>query len=452
MPKRAHVSDENPPRQGIGPRTAIALRRAPVAGMLLVAAMFHLATLSMQVAPRYRLLDFSSHYVSALAMRDGMNPYSDNLLEMSARLNLDAGAMIHSAETPVFLLCFEPLTRLSPRLAHAVWISLNFVLLIASLWMLLAPAGAESRAAALSLAALAFLYSPIDQVFIWGQTQIVLVFLLVLAMRSLGRGRRGDVGAGAGLALAGLLRAFPLLMGGYLLARRKWRALFWMVVFCVGGALATAAITGVARCFSWVRMIAWNSGFWQSSLAFNLGLAPFVSRMFWYAFGAPLSPALELGRHLAVLVCAFAIVMLVWRTTPHRETEPDRDFRAYGLWIAAAIVLSPIAWPHYMALLLIPFATIAWCALEGRGSALAVWALVANFFLSALWLRFWAADTPRFNAGLPLGPSVLIVAVAELGFVVMMLGFLAAYWSAIGRPQTVQALDRPVRSSQPART
>lgn len=430
MPERSHGSDENPPPHGIGARAAILLGRPPVAAILLAAALFHLVTLSTQVAPRYRLLDFSSHYVSTLAMREGMDPYSDDLLVMSARLNLDAGAMIHSAETPVFLLCFRPLTMLSPRLAHRVWISLNFALLIASLWMLLVPVGSTSRAAALSLAGLALMYPPVDQVFVWGQTQIVLMFLLVLAMRSLGRGRGGDLGAGAAIALAGLLRAFPLLLAGYLVARRNWRALFWMVAFCVAGTLATAWMIGVARCLSWVKMIAWNSGYWQSSLAFNIGLAPFVSRMFWYTFGARLSPALELARQIAVLVASLAIVTFAWRVTPHRVAYPDGDFRAYGLWIAAAIVLSPIAWPHYMALLLIPYAVIAWRALAGRGSPRAVWAAVANFAMSGLWLHFWATDTPRFNAGIPPTPSAAIVVIAELGSVVVMLGFLAAYWSA----------------------
>ncbi len=38
-----------------------------------------------------------------------------------------------------------------------------------------------------------------------------------------------------------------------------------------------------------------------------------------------------------------------------RIGRSDRDGRAFSLWLITSIMLSPIAWPHYLALLTIPY-------------------------------------------------------------------------------------------------
>ena len=103
------------------------------------------------------------------------------------------------------------------------------------------------------------------------------------------------------------------------------------------------------------------------------------------------------------------------------------------MWVAASILLSPIAWPHYLTLLIIPALLLVQASLDGRASARAQVALVAQYLLCAVWLGYWARFGPRFLAGRATNTSFAMILVAELGFVAMALGFLFSYWSATDR-------------------
>ncbi len=419
---------EQPAQSESGGRVAVALGSKRLAALLVLAALLHTVLLCRQVAPRFSRLDFSSYYVSALAMREGLDPYSANLLTFGDKLGLDVGAMIHVGETPTLLMCLEPLTTMSPLAAHRTWMTVNLVLFAASLWMLLYPFRELSPTTAISLSAITILFPPIEQNFIWAQCQVVVLFLLVVMMRSLQR--RNDILVGAAVATAGLLRAYPLLVVIYLLLRNRRRALAWTAFFFALGVTITAGVVGLDSWINWLRIIFWNTGYWQSGLAFDIALGPFISRLFWYAFGINLSFAVNLARITTILAAVSAIVVLVIRATPPASIR-DVDLRAFGLWVAAAILLSPIAWPHYMVLLIIPFIMLAGSAVAGRASRRAVLAAATTFVASAIWLGLWAKLEPHVIAGSSSPESIPIVLFAEMGFPIMMLGFVAAYWFAI---------------------
>jgi hypothetical protein len=100
------------------------------------------------------------------------------------------------------------------------------------------------------------------------------------------------------------------------------------------------------------------------------------------------------------------------------------DQRAYGLWVAVAIVLSPLSWIHYMVLLLIPFVQIVSSAEKQECSRRALWAAIASYTLigmtqglredliSAIW---WARGVKYLAEGSSLA---------------LLLGTLAAFWFA----------------------
>src|SRR5262249_13951029 len=209
----------------------------------------------------------------------GLDPYTMNLSALGDRLGLETGPLIHAADTPTFLLCFEPLTLLSPATAFWIWTSLNLVALAIAIGLLLVRRPCLDASTACLLGALTLGFYPIGWNFYWAQTQILTLALMVSAMRAMENER--DAIAGLMIAVAGLLRAFPFLLLGYLVLRRNWKALEYAIGATIAGGLLTVAFLGFAVCLSFLDGALWVSNQDRMTFPFVISLAPFVSRMFW---------------------------------------------------------------------------------------------------------------------------------------------------------------------------
>src|SRR5208282_2360971 len=123
------------------------------------------------------------------------------------RFHLD----LHLDETPTWGLFLIPLTFLSPENAYWTWQALNMLALAGALLLLigdLGPGGVDGWA----MAALMVLYPPIAIGISRGRGEMILLFLFALALVAIRR--RRDTAAGVALAIAALLRAYPLGMLG----------------------------------------------------------------------------------------------------------------------------------------------------------------------------------------------------------------------------------------------
>src|SRR5579864_8566924 len=132
-----------------GAGLAYGLTRPSVLVLLCIGTLLHLAIAVAQAAARTRLWDFSHYYVAALAMRDGLNPYAIDLRPLGQRLGLDGIA--RATDTPFFLLCFEPLTRLSPGVAYWIWFAINAAALMLAMVSILRTAPRLNRRQMISL-------------------------------------------------------------------------------------------------------------------------------------------------------------------------------------------------------------------------------------------------------------------------------------------------------------
>lgn len=204
------------------------ITRLPVLLVLSGLAILHAATL-MDLPQRAYTHDFSVFYASAIAVRHGFNPYTVNLTPIGRRLGFYIGALLHSTDTPTALLFFIPFSLATPPVAHAIWIDLSAAALVRALIVLIQPkySGLDTRMA-LAIAALALLYAPITENFLFSQRQTLILLLLVLVMRALDRGYEAAAGMFLGLAVA--YRVFPLLIAGYFIIRSQWRPLMFYVL------------------------------------------------------------------------------------------------------------------------------------------------------------------------------------------------------------------------------
>ena len=77
--------------------------------------------------------------------------------------------------------------------------------------------------------------APVNLNFYWGQSQLIVLALMAGAMRAMERERDGT--AGLLIASSGLLRAYPLLLVGYFVVRRKSRAVAFATAGIAAGVL-----------------------------------------------------------------------------------------------------------------------------------------------------------------------------------------------------------------------
>ncbi|MGC2492830.1 glycosyltransferase family 87 protein [Candidatus Binatus sp.] len=411
-----------------GERIAVAMRQPAILAVIWVCALLVLIGTLTRMPEQWHRRDFSNYYESAWAMRHGIDPYSTNLTPIGAQLGLETNWLVHASETPPFLLCFEPLTRMRPRVAFWIWIAINFSALAIAMYLLLVRRPGLPGRTALLLAGLMLMSAPVNLNFYWGQSQLIALALMVAAMRAMERDRDGT--AGLLIAAAALLRAYPLLLVGYFVIRRKWRAVNFAIAGIAAGGFATLAILGLAQTLSFIHGALWLTDYRVVNRVDNLSLGPFVSRMFWSITGIAPGSSADWVRRAAIGAADVLVLGLTIRTTLAVSDRRDPDWRIYSLWIATAVMLTPVGWHHYLVLLAIPFVQMVASATEDRSSPRALWMAALAYFLSAISLRafsrFMVPPATAFQLDLPWLARVL----EETSFVALLTGYIAAYWFA----------------------
>jgi hypothetical protein len=303
-----------------------------------------------------------TYYVSALTIRHQENPYI-TISPLAAKLGLDLGGVRRSTDPPTFILAFQPFTLLPEREAFWVWSGLNAACLLAAVTLLTVGFGWRAR---LAIAALALMYPPVNLHFQAGQSKMVLLLLLVLATRSMKSG--WDRTAGVCIGAATLLRVFPAILLIYLTIQRRWEVLICTTITIGVGALVTVWALGLQTCLSFgaaVRLF--NEHTWTRSWGNTAILAQFAgirSATIRRAYVA-VTWALVLGATL------FATMRLSERSDPYWFT--------FGLWIIAAILLSPIGWPFDMVLAAIPLIQITAASRDRVISEVVQWMGIASY-------------------------------------------------------------------------
>ena len=392
-----------------------------------------------QLATRW---DFSIYYMSATLLHEGQDPYTTDFGPVAARMGLQAGDIRHATDPPTFLLLMEPLALMPERLAYYTWVGFNGVLLALALMLLLGRSTGLGSKSALALTALALLYPPVEWHFLAAQSKIPILLLLVVMIRLMERG--WERGAGLCLAFAGLLRMFPLLLLGYLVLQRRWRTLIWTLIGVAGGGLATIWLLGLHDSLSFRFGVRLLTEQYYAGVPANIALGATVSRLFWFIAGKDPGAGIDLVRRIAVVASEAALLgATIYATLKVQQRDPG--WRALGSWIVISVLLSPLAWSHYMVLFFIPFAQLATNA--RNASQRAQWAAILSYvvmFLTSVPLRP-VAEIIYSHQGREHTRSFMSLMV-EGWFVSAMLAYLATYWFAVN---SSPAASRAAQSQPP---
>ncbi len=426
------------PHLGVnGERIAAAMRQPAILTLVWICALLMLTGTLTKLPGQWHGRDFSDKYESAWALRHGIDPYPTDLTPIGAQLGLETGGLIHASDTPPFLLCFEPLTWLRPRVAFWISTAINFSALAIAMYLLLAHRRGLCGRTAWLLAGLILMSAPVNLNFYWGQSQLIVLALMAGAMRAMEREREGA--AGLLIASAGLLRAYPLLLVGYFVVRRKWRAVAFAATGIAAGAFVTVATLGFTQSLSFVHGASWVTDYSIVNRVDNLSLGPFVSRTFWAFTGTASGLSADWIRRAGIAVADIVVLGITIRATLADTNRGDPDWRVYSLWIATTIMLSPVAWHHYLLLLTIPFVQLVASAADGRSSSRAIWMAALTYVLSAVSLRvfnrFLIPPPTEFQRTFPW----LVRALEETGFIALLTGYIATYWFATDYARQVPA-------------
>src|SRR5208283_4852526 len=151
---------------------------------------------------------------------------------------------------------------------------------------------------------------------------------------------------------------------------RKWRAVAFATAGVAAGVFVTVAALGLTQTLSFVHGASWLTDDYLVKRVDNLSLGPFVSRTFWALTRTASGSSADWIRRASIAVADLIVLGLTIRTTLADENRGDPDWRIYSLWIATAIMLSPVGWHHYLVLLTIPFVQLVTSAAQGRAGHL----------------------------------------------------------------------------------
>lgn len=337
----------------------------------------------------------------AHAWLDGMSIYPE-----PTRSAVEVGNP--SVYPPLFILLLTPLTALPFHIAAWVWLGILAASVAAAMWIV---GVRDWRCYVLAVT------SPVVlQGLMLGNLTVFLVLLIALAWRY--RDRAFPAGIAVGAAIAAKLFVWPLLV--WLVLTRRYRAAVWALGSVAFLVLGSWAVVGFDGLLDYPALLRETQAVYATR---SDSVASVVAGL-----GASTTVAVA-----ACWVAGLALIGLaVWLSR-----QEDSDRRVFAALVAAGIVASPIAWPNYASLLLVPIA-ITWPRLAP-----------AWFFGYAIWLagllpRPVATGAPGRPAGVPEMAWELSHAVPAAGKAAGIVGTVLAVTAAL-----VVLRFRSVRSATP---
>jgi hypothetical protein len=297
----------------------------------------------------HRDRDFPSYYLAAQRLLRGADIYGGYREEAARTLGI-ADYFIDTAVTPpTFAVVTIPLAFFPYPVAWGIWQVLSLVALGLSLFLAVREARLRySWVGWAALGCVVLLFPPLTFHLLYAHTELFVLLLLTGAWLAFRRGR--EVPAGILIGLAGAIRVYPLFLLVFLLQRRSWKALLAALGSGLGLAALAAVMAGPSSYLRYLEVLR-SEVPKLYPLQGNCSLWGTMHKVavLWPALGAQ-----PLVRDILAAAFSLGIVLLtLWLARRQAPTLPALD-RAYGLYIAGALLASPLSWIYYQVLLYLP--------------------------------------------------------------------------------------------------
>jgi len=323
-------------------------------GLAIVAVILGLLSVASRLAfiysPRGITNDFTQDYVSARAWMDGLDPYGDTTQLVNRYFGpnspydaIDKYGQGGTPHPPTMIIAVRALAGLPYKAARVCWLILMAGAAALALGWFARLIGAKRHTAiVIGIGGLAIPTVQTDLVY--GQSNGLLLLLLVVAWWALERDKQRQAGIALGIATA--FKIFPFLMLIPLLRMRNYRAAVWTAGVTGGTTVIAGLVMGFSRTISFIRTVSpANVRFWRAA-PMNLSLLSVPYRWLTKSVWRPLSasaPALA-----GVIAAGFLIMLLV--AAFRNRARPVGDV----FWAAVPFVLlaTPTVWETYLVLLI----------------------------------------------------------------------------------------------------
>lgn len=405
-----------PAHPGVSVRSVVDAGGLVVLWIFIIVAAVRLFS-AMAREQRFRQEDFAVYYFAAHAMRQDHNPYTANIAQLARVNGADTHDISRTSDPPTFLTFFEPLAALPIQSAYWIWQGINFLCLAVAICILVGINRALEPALAAVIVGLALLYPPVGAHFWMGQSKLPVLLLLVITMRWMSCGR--EASAGLALALAALLRIFPLALIAYLVLQERRRIAAWAILGLMTGGTITIVLMGARNTESFIRSLSFLTGHWWEH---DISLRYFVALAVWTIYPDPTFIS-KIARCALTGIIDVAVLAMTVKATLMFGNREDPDWRVFSLWLATSIFLLPVAWDYDLTLMLIPFVQLACAAARGAASRRALLMAAVSYALMLVWeLVVGRVPPPGALAQLTVG---------EGGFFAMAAAYVAAYWFVV---------------------
>ncbi len=280
--------------------------------------------------------DISSYYDGGFRLREGMSLYREDI-----DLTVTDLQYVYPPPLAFFMLVF-------PNLLTAMWggaiisliaFGLAIRLMIAELAPQLAQISSPQRT--LGLVGLLF-YLPLFHHLVWGQIQLVLLWLIVIAWYCLRHTNDALAGCAFGLAIA--LKLYPVIFLLPLLAQRRWKAAAWTILSSSAILLGSFMLVGWDQLDRYLNQVLPAVSRQLGGLLFLDNHSINTSLYLWSG-----SEALASTGSFVFKACLGIVFLGILAKAPRR---PDS---LVPLAMTMMTMIIPIIWTHYFVLLYLPF-------------------------------------------------------------------------------------------------
>lgn len=383
----------------------------------MVVAVLLLAQRLRTISHRYDQFDFVVFHGWWTDYSSGGDPWTDQ-----------RGPMRGCNYTPAFIEIFSPLARIDQQTAFWIWQAAQILcMVIAVLLLARASASPPGPAPTIIVLSLVMMSSPFAAALVWSQIAPMLLALLSAAWFC--ARRQQPAAAGLWLALAALLKLYPAAAAGYLLFGRHWRALGWTIAFFAAGVLLTNPT-------HWIELVTHGLPIaYRITGRHGLSVLSFVRTSVARFAGTRIKAEPLFAVWGLTALIDLVLIAIAADATITGGGRADLDALVFGLWVALALLMSPLAWRQDF-LLLLP---------------------ACLFGLRAAWDGFQPREPTRDIALLTGGAmlaycvvSALIKAVPGPGFPMLLAAYLGAALifrarmrSELQRTEAQTTLERP---------
>jgi hypothetical protein len=266
---------------------------------------------------------------------------------------------------------------------------------------------------------------PLADTVAYGQIDILLLFWLILALIASQRGY--DTWAGAAVALGTLFKLYPIILLGFFLAKRQWRAF-------IGFAVAMIICNGVA-----VAVMGWEMHRMYlfevvprigggTAWVENQTLNGFFSRLFSTDMSASIfhHPTVTLMTYVSFGLAALGAMAL--SLLPADRSSP-RYMLQFGVFVVLMVLVVPAAWMHYQTIVVVAFlGLLLYTAEFGMSRWMA--ALAGLSYALIAYGNQWSFYANKIMGGL----TVLGVSYKFYGLVLLLIVIVAALFDEVEQP------------------